>query len=346
MKDSVQPFLFPVRLFNFSKLLFSYILSFTAGKPLHVGFPVHISIEPSNHCNLRCQECPTGQRGLTRPSGSINFGDFKRYLDQFTPYVSRLALYFQGEPYLNREVYDCITYARDRDIFVWTSTNGHFLTEENIRKTIESGLSKLIISVDGTDQAVYEQYRTGGSLQTVLEGIRRLVRIRREMNARNPILEIQFLVLKSNEHQIREIRNLGKSLGVERTVLKTAQFYNFEHGNPLIPENERWSRYRRSGGQKDITAPPNHGTTESPLFYFIRNPLHNRCFRMWSGCVITWDGKVVPCCFDKDADHCLGDMNIRSFKEIWGGEKYRQFRDKIFKSRRSVGICRNCSQRW
>jgi len=67
---------------------------------------------------------------------------------------------------------------------------------------------------------------------------------------------------------------------------------------------------------------------------------------MWSGCVITWDGKVVPCCFDKDADHSMGDLNEQSFDEIWKGERFNEFRKKILKNRKSVEICRNCSQRW
>ena len=189
------------------------------------------------------------------------------------------------------------------------------------------------------------------------------------MGTRKPLLEIQFLVLKSNQHQVKEIKKLGKSLGADRTILKTAQFYDFEHGNPLMPEEGKWSRYKRTSGQADkrtILPPWRQGTkasrhqgikepqpyntnNQSPVTshnFLIKNPLPNRCFRMWSGCVITWDGKVVPCCFDKDADHCLGDLKIQSFKEIWKGESYKNFRKQILQNRKSVDICRNCSQRW
>jgi len=305
-------------------------------------------------------ECPTGQQGLTRPTGTLKFPDFKRFIDQLTPSLSRLTLYFQGEPYLNRDLFDMISYARARKIFVWTSTNGHYLTEQNIRRTIEAGLNKLVIPVDGTDQAAYEQYRIGGSLETVLEGIRRFVRISREMKSRYPRLEIQFLVLKSNEHQKIEIKKLGNLLGMDRTVLKTAQFYDFEQGNALMPEAGKYCRYKRTGGQADKRAQGHRGTEaqshqsrvtnpESRIpdsQFIIKNPMPDRCFRMWSGCVITWDGKVAPCCFDKDADHCLGDLNEQTFEEIWRGEKYSQFRQTILKNRKSVDICRNCSQRW
>lgn len=318
------------RLINFILLLKSYLLSIILRKPVIWGSPSFVSIEPANHCNLKCPECPAGQSFLTRQSGNLSRHDFESFIDQLSSSLSWLTLYFQGEPYLNRDLFDMIAYARKRRVYVWSSTNGHFLSENNIRRTIESGLNRLVISLDGTDQKTYEQYRIGGSYETVVEGIRRFVRIRKEMGSAIPVLEIQFLVLKSNEHQVNEIKTLGKSLGVDRTVLKTAQFYDFEEGNSLMPEG-RWSRYKRTSGQER---------------FVIKNPLPNRCFRMWSGCVITWDGKVVPCCFDKDADHPLGDLKRQSFREIWKGEPYRKFRETILKKRKSVDICRNCNQRW
>jgi len=366
-----------IRIVNFSRLLSSYLFSILFHKEKHRGFPVFASIEPTNHCNLRCPECPTGQSGLTRASGSLEKEDFERIIDQMTPHLGYLTLYFQGEPYLYKDIFDLISYARSKRIYVWSSTNGHFLTDSNIMKTIESGLDKLVISLDGTDQQTYEKYRIGGSFEKVVAGIRNFVQLKREMGVRHPRLEIQFLVLKSNEHQLREIQKLGRSLGVDKTVLKTAQFYDFDKGNPLMPGEGKWSRYRRTGGQAEerttnqilhhcTTASERHGTTtprhhgtmaqrhyntshQSPVtnhYYAIKNPQRNRCFRMWAGCVITWDGKVVPCCYDKDADHCMGDLNEHSFDEIWKGEKYRRFRQTILRNRKSVDICRNCSQRW
>jgi radical SAM protein with 4Fe4S-binding SPASM domain len=109
---------------------------------------------------------------------------------------------------------------------------------------------------------------------------------------------------------------------------KTAQVYNYENGNPLIPENEKYSRYRRN----------------SDGHYEVKNSLDNHCWRLWSACVITWDGKVVPCCFDKDAEHQLGNLNEASLQEIWNGERYRSFRSQLFRSRKEIDICANCSE--
>jgi len=347
-----------IRLINLIKLTSSYVLSVLFHKPIHWGSPAFVSIEPTNHCNLKCPECPTGQHGLTRETGSLTLKDFERYIEQVSPQAAFLTLYFQGEPYLHKDLFRFISYARSSHIHVMSSTNGHYLTEENIRMTIESGLNKLIISLDGTDQKAYEQYRIGGSFETVVNGIREFSRIRMEMKAQNPILEIQFLVLKSNEHQIEEIKKLGNSLGADRTVLKTAQFYDLSGENPLIPGEGRWSRYRRTSGQAKTSGQADKRTSGQAETsgqadrrtdgqgYELKKPLPNRCFRMWSGCVITWDGSVVPCCYDKDADHRIGDLNTQSFQGIWRGDNYRKFRKKILNERKSVDICRNCNQWW
>jgi radical SAM protein with 4Fe4S-binding SPASM domain len=65
---------------------------------------------------------------------------------------------------------------------------------------------------------------------------------------------------------------------------------------------------------------------------------------MWSSSVITWDGKMVPCCFDKDANYVYGDLKESQFSEIWNGKNHILFRKKILSSRKSVDICRNCTE--
>ena len=140
-------------------------------------------------------------------------------------------------------------------------------------------------------------------------------------------------MLKSNQHQVKQILQLGKDLGVEKVELKTAQFYEFKEGNPLMPDDLRFSRYKK------IKSNP-----EDYPRYEIRNRLSNHCFRMWSSCVVTWDGAVVPCCFDKDATNTMGNLKDQAFEKIWKNEAYREFRKRILSSRKSINICMNCTE--
>jgi radical SAM protein with 4Fe4S-binding SPASM domain len=70
----------------------------------------------------------------------------------------------------------------------------------------------------------------------------------------------------------------------------------------------------------------------------------NRCWKLWHANVITWDGLVVPCCFDKDAQHRMGDLKSGSFKSIWKSEAYKNFRTSLMNGRKNIDICSNCSE--
>lgn len=318
----------PIRVWNATKLVSSFYYTKWTGKPVQWGLPMTISIEPTTACNLRCPECPSGLRAFTRPTGNLKKDFFRKSIDELHKHLIYLIFYFQGEPYINPNFLDMVKYAHDKGIYTITSTNGHFLNDVNAKKTIESGLDRMIISVDGTTQEVYENYRKKGKLEAVLQGARNVVKWKRELNSSTPHIIFQFLVVKPNEHQIDEVYRLAEEIGINEVKLKTAQVYEYEQGNDLIPTIEKYSRYKKN---KDGT-------------YSVKNKLLNHCWKLWHACVITWDGMVVPCCFDKDALHRLGDMKQQSFKEIWQGKPYRQFRSQILKGRDQIDICKNCTE--
>lgn len=318
----------PRRMVNMAKVYASFHWSKFTGKPVHWGQPFSISVEPTTHCNLRCPECPSGLRSFTRPTGQLDAGFFKEMMDGIHRDLLYLTFYFQGEPYLHPEFLDMVTYARSKGIYTATSTNAHYLNDANARKTVESGLDRLIISIDGTTQETYEAYRIGGKLEKVLEGARNVVKWKKELGAKTPHLIFQYLVVRPNEHQVDEVKTLAKEIGMDAVIFKTAQVYDFRNGNPLIPTIDQYARYR----QED------DGT------WHIKNSLDNQCWKMWHSCVVTWDGKVVPCCFDKDAEHVLGELSANSLKEIWGSDAYRAFRSSILRSRKEIDICTNCSE--
>jgi radical SAM protein with 4Fe4S-binding SPASM domain len=193
---------------------------------------------------------------------------------------------------------------------------------------VESGLDRLIISIDGTTQNVYQQYRVGGQLDKVIEGTKNIIKWKKELKSKKPFVVFQFLVVKPNEHQIEDVKKMAKEIGVNDVWLKTAQVYDFKNDpNNLIPANDKYSRYRKN--------------TDG---YEFKGKLANHCWRLWHDPVITWDGLVAPCCFDKDAQHQLGDLKKNTFKEIWKNGKYTTFRKQILKGRKNINICSNCSE--
>lgn len=318
----------PRRAWNGAKVWSAYQVARMVRKPVQWGLPISISIEPTTACNLRCPECPSGLRQFTRPTGNLKDAFFRKVIDQVAKHSTFLTFYFQGEPYINPNFLNMVSYASGKGLFTATSTNAHFLDDANAKATVESGLDRCIISIDGTTQEVYEQYRKEGELSKVIEGTKNLIRWKKELKSNTPQVVFQFLVVRPNEHQIEEVKKLGKELGVDEVKFKTAQVYDHEDGNELIPLNDKYSRYRKLENGK----------------YQIKNGLSNNCWRLWNACVITWDGKIVPCCFDKDASHQMGNLEQRSFKEIWYNGNYTAFRSKLLDSRKGIDICSNCSE--
>lgn len=311
------------------KVYSSYHVSKWTKRSVQWGMPISISFEPTTSCNLRCPECPSGLRAFSRPTGMLKKDFFSETIDQISKDLTYLVFYFQGEPYLNTDFLNMVEYASSKKIYTATSTNAHYLNDAAAKRTVESGLDRLIISIDGTTQDTYQQYRVGGNLDKVLEGAANIVKWKKELKSRTPFIIFQFLVVRHNEHQIDEVKALAKKIGVDQVRLKTAQVYDYENDpNKLIPVNAKYSRYKKN--------------KEGKMEYRGNNA--NHCWRLWHDPVITWDGAVVPCCFDKDAQHKLGDLKNQSFKELWHNGNYSQFRSKVLQSRKNIDICANCSE--
>src|ERR1051326_5779898 len=315
------------RTFNAGKVLAGYFFSKWTKTPHQWGMPVSIAIEPTTSCNLRCPECPSGLRSFTRETGMLDENFFRKTIDELHKEIFYLTFYFQGEPYLNPKFLEMVKYASEKNIYTATSTNAHYLNEDTAKATVESGLDRLIISIDGTTQESYESYRIGGELQKVIDGAKNILKWKNKLNSKTPYVIFQFVVFRQNEHEVEEIKKLGRQLGIDEVKIKSAQIYDYENGNERIPMNEKYSRYQNESSQ-----------------FAIRNSQLKSCWRMWNSCVITWDGKIVPCCFDKDAKHQLGDLQERTFKDIWLNGSYTKFRTSLLKSRKEIDICSNCSE--
>lgn len=316
-------------IFNINKIINIFYLYyfFIIKKASHFAKPYAISIEPTTSCNLRCPQCISGLRNFTRPVGMLDLENYKHIINEIKKKTIHLNLYFQGEPYLNPSFFEMVNYAKENKIMVSTSTNAHYLSLENAEKTVYSGLHKIIISMDGNEQESYEKYRIGGDLLKVKTGIDNLLNAKSKLNSFFPIIYIQFIVFKHNEHEVENFKKWAQSKNVKFTI-KSAQVYDYQHDTDFIPDNKSLSRYQKN---------------EKNAYELISN-YQNKCWKMWHSAVITWDGNVLPCCFDKDASHKMGNVLKNSFESIWNSENYINFRQKLFNSRKEIDICTNCTE--
>lgn len=317
----------PRRLANFVRITAAQLVSAALHRPVVWGMPWTLTIEPTNRCNLACPECPSGNGSLVRPLGSMSLERFTQLVDEVSPSVFYLQLFFQGEPFINKSLAEMVAHAHRRRMYTAISTNAHFLRADTSRALLDAGLDRLIVSVDGTSEATYQTYRVGGTYAAVLRGLDALAAERR-VHARGKRLElvVQFLVTRQNEHEIDAVRKLAARYDAS-LALKTMQVYSVESAAAFLPQDEKYRRYVVRDG--DLV---------------MKGRMANRCARLWDRSVITWDGVVVPCCFDKNAEHAVGSVDDGAFEEVWRGETLQGFRGRVLSDRRGVPMCTNCTE--
>ena len=315
------------RLVNMAAVLISYKISDITKRSIVWGMPYTLTIEPTNRCNLSCPECPSGNGEMLRPLGIMDFDAFASLVDQISKHTFYLQLFFQGEPFINPRLADMIAFARDKGMYVAVSTNAHFIRPDNVRELLSSGLDRLIVSIDGMSEETYQEYRVGGRLSKVLDALQLLDETKRETGLGSHMETVlQFLITRGNEHEIPALRVLAGKHGAA-PALKTIQVYSRESAETFLPLNEKYRRYSMEDGELRV-----------------KGTMRNRCVRLWERSVVTWDGVVVPCCFDKNAAFPLGRVNGSSFREIWQSDAYHAFRRRVLGNRRGVPMCTNCTE--
>lgn len=318
---------------------------------VHIShYPTFLTIEPSNICQLACPQCPVGiakkhPKGDTGPSPRNPFPDYPLSLlaDSFR-YAHTVQFYFQGEPLLNPRLPELIREVAQQGLYTIVSTNAQALDREMAKRLVVSGLHRIIISMDGLSQSSYEAYRKGGSVEKARAAIRYLreereiARRQRLISGDYPIIELQCLLLRSNEREQALMRKTYRLLGADRLTFKTAQFYDYQYGNPLMPARDRDRRYEQCAD----------GT-----YRLKRHPLRrlwhaltgiSPCYRLWAGCVLTTNGDVLPCCYDKSHTHAYGNIHHASLPTLFRSRQADAFRRTAICApfQQAPEICQNC----
>lgn len=297
------------------------------------SLPTHAQIEPSNLCNLRCALCPVAV-GMNRPSGNMNYSVFKNLIDDIGDYLFLIILWDWGEPLLNSSIYDMIAYAKQKNIKIVTSTNTHVLAKKEFaEKLVKSGIDCVICAIDGITQESYKKYREKGDIENAIAGIKNLVSAKKEFESNTPIINLRFIPMKHNEHEIPALREFAHALGVDILTTKTLnphEHVKFDESKidvtDFIPQNEQYQRF----------------VYDSVTHLRIRNN-PNPCKRLWNNPSVHWNGKVSPCTFDHDDLHTMGDITEQSFRTIWRSQHYSMFRRRFRNNFVKDSFCANCT---
>ncbi len=289
------------------------------------SFPYVLHIEPAgNLCNLRCPLCPVGNFELKREKGMMTFEAFKNIVNQTEDSVFYIIFSGWGEPLINKDVFKMIRLAREKKIFCKMFTNAAYLTEENIRNLLKSGINVIRCSYDGITAESYLKYRVGGNYESIMKNFENLKKIIKELKS-NVLVELQLVVFRHNYHEIKEYKKLARRFGFV-PLIKNAFITKNEQAD-WLPEDEKFRRYSKDIGEK--------AGLEAKTFNFCHAP--------WQNLFILWNGEVTACCAKAQPAYIFGKTS-QSIKEYWNNELYQTLRkDMRGSNRRGIGYCKGCS---
>lgn len=282
--------------------------------------PYILKIEPTNFCNLNCLFCDG--RLSSRKRGFMDFNKYKSLIDNCADYVYLLSLHIWGESLLHKEIVKIIEYAHAKKIGTILSSNLNHLDEKLAKELIHSGLDILVISLDGASQESYQRYRKKGSFDTAIKNIGQLVKIKKENNKKSPLIELQCLVMKHNEHELEKLKNLSKKLGTD--YIKFTPFYVYDDKYlDWLPTNKKF-RFK------------SYNVTKV-------SPETNPCFWLWGSLNVRWDGSIVPCCI-QEFDLNYGNIFQEPLENIWNNKIFQASREVFKKDQKSkiVTPCHKC----
>ncbi|MFH1367122.1 MAG: radical SAM protein [Patescibacteria group bacterium] len=300
------------------------------------GKPFYITLEPTNICPLRCPLCPTGSGKTQRPKGYMNFELYKKIVDELEDCLFFIILHAFGEPFLNKDIFRMIAYARQKNIGTVISTNLCTVNEKEISRIVSSGLEHLIVSLDAADQETYLKYRLGGDFNKVIKNLSLLVREKRKQKSSIPFIEWQYIIMKHNQSEIKKAKEIAEKIGVNK-------FKNYTEAKIDLTFFKGY--YDRVEANKWLTP---QKIKELEKMNYQKTFLFGRpCSFLWHSAVIYWDGRYYPCCYVEDEKNAFADYNKESFAKIWHSLNYQASRNIFKKNKKEFNfktVCHLCKQ--
>lgn len=314
----------------------------TLKKPTyHYFLPFSLDIEPTIRCNLKCPSCQSPH--LKRDQKDLTFSLFKDILDQFDTLLE-IKITGMGEPLLNKEFFEMVSYAKDKNISVFSFSNAKIIDQSMAKEIVKSGLREITISVDGAISKTHNNIRVDSDLDQVLRAIEMLVSVRGKL--KYPIISVWFVGRKSNIHELSDLLDICKKLGID--------YLTCQHDLTYWGKEEYKEKMKEDALGKDIKFAKEiiNDVAKKAIYLgvkfinFQKNKFSNKfgkeCYLPWRSCFIATDGRVVPCCLLADPEVIsLGDLSKDSFKGVWNNDNYQNFRKRI-KEHNIPTFCCDC----
>ena len=284
------------------------------------AFPVHLDIEATSSCNLKCIMCPRTEmveEGTFWKVKNFDMDLYKRLIDEGAEKgLSSIKFNYLGEPLMNKRIVEMVRYAKERGIVdVMFNTNATTLTEKTARELIEAGLDKLFFSFDSPYREHYNEIRISADYDETLENIKRFMRIRKEMKSVRPFTRVSMVRMAENEHEWEDFKKL-----FEPIVDAVAYVDYIEHSNQKSTDSQLVQVQSAPSAAAPSSAASSSAAsnTDGPKFC---------CPQLWQRMFVHPDGVVTVCCVDSARSLQVGKIGDRTVEEIWTGPEYTKLRE-------------------
>jgi radical SAM protein with 4Fe4S-binding SPASM domain len=291
------------------------------------SWPTNMQVELTNYCNLNCPVCPTGLGALQRKPQAMDPAIFERLMNEVGRYLLTMSLWGWGEPLLHPELADILRIIQNRGINTLLSSNGQKLNDDRVLKAlIDNPPTYLIVALDGITDQTNTRFRVGAKLEPALYGVRELSRMKREKGKKFPILQLRYIVMKHNEHELPELEHFASKHHFDVLTIRTLSIIDEKNNLHSImkPGNERFMAYEYADGKR---VSRNDFSCQGAFIYPA----------------VYADGTVCACDQDYNAKQPYGKLTKdNSFADIWWSKQAAEIRKIIRENLESFSFCRNC----
>ena len=321
-------------------------------KPLVVNTPpLHFQLEPAIGCNLLCKTCQVPGYDETRV---MPLDKFAHAFDQIRPL--RIGLSGAGEPFLNKDMVAIVRHAKQGGANVLTTTN-FTMCGKVLEDLVRAGLNLIKISLDAATPETYLNIRGKDFFGRILEDLRRLQEIKRELGSETPYVRLQFVLQHDNLDEIPSLPRLAHEVGADSIYYQPLETLLIPDRKGELTEGVTYEDLeRRLTEAREVARDLGVGSNLDVLLrslpsYFRKyekgvpeDPPSRVCLLPWFSCYITVDGGVRPCCsFGEGETLFMGNLFEEPFEQIWNNEKYRAFRRAALDRELRYKVCRNCT---
>jgi len=327
------------------------------------GPVITAQIDVVGRCNLQCIYCNEGVKANDQPQGALKLGEFRARYEGLLGTLRHLDLHNWSEPFLNREIFEIIDYAREQnpELEIGISTNGHALTDRVCERLVEGKVRNLTISISGLDNKVNGIYHVGSDLEKVLTGIERLLSAKERARSDLPLVRIRYLRFPFNFISRGTLRRFMRGrFGPLGRHIRSA---TVRDGYIATVRDDEFLRYLQFavdqnsesvGGAVQALRAKNvleegrkQGKSIEQIFTeatghtLVTKPYAPDCEMIRNSVTIRTDGTVFPCCIVPYEDRfAMGKVGDSSLEEIWNSPKYRSFRERFEKGTNAT--CNKC----